>query len=206
MIEIEFSDRQEKIIDIVKSNEPITGENIASRLNLTRGALRPDLSILTMLNILEAKPKIGYFYNGNYKNNNRNKLTDIKLEDIKSLPVVVTSDTTIYDASVTMFVENVGTLFVVKNNLLTGIISRKDLLKASLGGGKPTDIPVSVVMTRLPQIIYCYPDENLLDAISNIVEYEIDCIPIVENNHEGLKVVGRVSKTNIISYIYEIIR
>lgn len=206
MIKIEFSERQEKIIEIVKKNEPITGENIANELNLTRGALRPDLAILTMLNILEAKPKIGYFYNQKHINNGVEVLRDVKLNEIKSLPIVVTSDTTIYDASVAMFVENVGTIFVVEKNLLCGVISRKDLLKASLGGGNTSKIPVSVVMTRLPQIIYCYPEETLQEAISKIIEFEIDCIPIVEKQNPGLKVIGRISKTTIVTYLYDTIR
>ncbi|MBG0765400.1 MAG: HTH domain-containing protein [Tissierellales bacterium] len=107
MIEIEFSERQKQIIEIVKKNEPITGESIASLLNLTRGTLRPDLAILTMLNILEAKPKIGYFYNKDSSEYKNNSLKMIKIDNIKSLPVVVSKNTTIYDAAVTMFVGNV---------------------------------------------------------------------------------------------------
>lgn len=45
---MELTHRQEQIIEIVKENGPITGENIADRLNLTRATLRPDLAILTM--------------------------------------------------------------------------------------------------------------------------------------------------------------
>jgi len=49
-------------VDIVKKNEPITSEQIAEKLNLTRAALRPDLSILTMSGILDARPRVGYFF------------------------------------------------------------------------------------------------------------------------------------------------
>ncbi len=37
-----------RIIEIVKTKGPITGEQIADKLNLTRATLRPDLAILTM--------------------------------------------------------------------------------------------------------------------------------------------------------------
>ncbi|NWN98797.1 MAG: HTH domain-containing protein, partial [Bacillus sp. (in: Bacteria)] len=40
MSKIELSKRQEKIIEIVKENGPITGEHIADKLNLTRATLR----------------------------------------------------------------------------------------------------------------------------------------------------------------------
>ena len=59
---IELNDRQGKILDIVKNNGPITGENIAEMLEVTRAALRPDLAVLTMLGYLEAKPRVGYTY------------------------------------------------------------------------------------------------------------------------------------------------
>ena len=64
MIIIQLNERQLKIIDIVKENEPITSESIASSLNVTRATLRSDLAILTMTGILDARPKVGYFYSG----------------------------------------------------------------------------------------------------------------------------------------------
>ncbi len=64
MISIQLTERQEKIINIVKYNQPVTGENIAKELGLTRSTLRPDLAILTMSGILDARPKVGYFYTG----------------------------------------------------------------------------------------------------------------------------------------------
>ncbi len=61
---IELSKRQQKILEIVKENGPITGEHIADQLDLTRATLRPDLSILTMAGFLDARPRVGYFYTG----------------------------------------------------------------------------------------------------------------------------------------------
>lgn len=58
---MELSNRQDQIIEIVKENGPITGEQIAERLNLTRATLRPDLAILTMAGFLDARPRVGYF-------------------------------------------------------------------------------------------------------------------------------------------------
>ncbi|MDN6344675.1 MAG: helix-turn-helix domain-containing protein, partial [Tetragenococcus koreensis] len=61
---MEFSDRQKLIIEIVKAHEPITGDNIAAKLNLTKPTLRNDLSLLTMTGVLDARPKVGYIYSG----------------------------------------------------------------------------------------------------------------------------------------------
>ena len=61
---MKLNERQKKILQIVKENGPITGEQIASALSLTRATLRPDLSILTMTGMLEARPRVGYMYVG----------------------------------------------------------------------------------------------------------------------------------------------
>ena len=64
MSPIELNKRQDEILEIVKGNGPITGEQIAERLSLTRSTLRPDLAILTMAGFLDARPRVGYFYSG----------------------------------------------------------------------------------------------------------------------------------------------
>jgi DNA-binding FadR family transcriptional regulator len=37
---------------------------IAKKLNVRRATLRPDLTVLTMAGLLEARPRVGYFYTG----------------------------------------------------------------------------------------------------------------------------------------------
>ncbi|MCG6528122.1 helix-turn-helix domain-containing protein, partial [Vibrio parahaemolyticus] len=61
---LELTKRQLKIIEIVKDNQPISGETIAKKLGFSRATLRNDLSILTMTGLLDARPKVGYFYTG----------------------------------------------------------------------------------------------------------------------------------------------
>lgn len=206
MIHIKLSDRQNTIIEIIDKHQPITGESIAEKIGLTRATLRPDLAVLSMCGLIDAKPKVGYF-TSNKKNNKDiiEKLSAIKVLDIKSLPINVSENTSVYDAIVTLFLENVGTLFVVENDALKGVISRKDLLKAAMGGKDLTTIPVGVIMTRMPKIIYCTEDDSIIDAAEKIIENEIDCIPIVTNIPNGkIKAIGRISKTNITNVLLEI--
>ena len=54
---MKFSDRQTEIIEIVKEKGPITGDDIAEILGLSRATIRSDLSVLTMINILVLLPK-----------------------------------------------------------------------------------------------------------------------------------------------------
>ncbi|MFZ2506112.1 MAG: HTH domain-containing protein, partial [Trichococcus flocculiformis] len=51
---MELTDRQKQIIEIVKKQQPISGEKIASILGFARATLRPDFSLLTMSGILQA--------------------------------------------------------------------------------------------------------------------------------------------------------
>ena len=76
MSPIELNKRQDTILQIVKENGPITGEQIAERLNLTRATLRPDLAILTMAGFLDARPRVGYFYSGKKTMANCNRIND----------------------------------------------------------------------------------------------------------------------------------
>src|SRR5690606_7274961 len=196
---IELNKRQEQIVQIVKDNGPITGEAIADRLKLTRATLRPDLAILTMAGYLEARPRVGYFYTG--KTGQQllaDKIKKIKVRDYQSSPVVINESISVYDAIVTMFLEDVGTLFVVdKSSLLVGVLSRKDLLRASLGNQDLKSIPVTIIMTRMPNITTCEKDELLLDVAHKLIEKQIDALPVVKQTEKGIEVIGRITKTNM---------
>lgn len=202
MNNIKLSQRQEEIIQLVKENEPITSEQLAAKLKLTRAALRPDLSILTMTGILDAKPKVGYIYSQKPSYNAVNEyIKKIKVKDIMSKPVIVSESTTVYDAIVDLFLHDAGTLFVENNGILVGATSRKDFLKFAMGGTDMHKVPVGIIMTRMPNIIVVDKDESAYDAACKIMEHEIDSLPVVEkvidNNKDGLKIIGKVSKTNI---------
>ncbi|KAB7708740.1 CBS domain-containing protein [Bacillus aerolatus] len=196
---IELNNRQEKILQIVKDNGPITGENIAERLNLTRATLRPDLAILTMAGFLDARPRVGYFYTG--KSGTQlltENLMKIYVKDYQAIPVVVRENVSVYEAIVTMFLEDVGTLFVVdEHSHLAGVLSRKDLLRASIGKQDLNAIPVNIIMTRMPNITVCEKDDLLIDVAKNLIEKQIDAVPVVKKAETGYEVTGRITKTSI---------
>ncbi len=209
MINIELTERQKKIVDIVKDNEPIIGEDIAKRLKLTRATLRPDFTVLTMIGMLEARPKVGYLYSGDAVSSLfLDKVNSLKAKDIKSLPIIVDEQTTTYDAIVTMFLEDVGSIYVTTEGFLTGIVSRKDFLKNAIGGMDINKIPVGVIMTRMPNIVTIDLEENVLDAAIKIIEHEVDSLPVVEeeifNDKKKYRVVGKISKTNIVKVLVDI--
>lgn len=201
---MKLTNRQEEIIRIVKEGQPVTSEALAENLGVTRAALRADLAILTMTGILDARPKVGYVYSGKNVNGDiMDNISKIKVEDIMSKPVTVNEATMVYDAIVYLFLNDVGTVFVENNGNLVGAASRKDFLKIAIGGTDIHKIPVNIIMTRMPNIIYGFKDDSAYSLAKKIIEHEIDSIPIVEkinideNGKESLKIVGKISKTNI---------
>ena len=198
-----LSSRQEEIISLVKENQPITSEALAERLGVTRAALRADLAVLTMIGTLAARPKVGYVYLGESSAGLVYEyISKIKVSEIMSKPITVSEDTMVYDAIVFLFLNDVGTLFVENNGVLTGAVSRKDFLKISIGGTDIHKVPVGVIMTRMPNIICANENDNAYDLAKKIIEHEIDSIPVVKSymNNEGkniIQIIGKVSKTNI---------
>lgn len=196
---MELNERQEKILSIVKQHGPITGSKIAAQLSLTRATLRPDLAILTMSGFLDARPRVGYFYTGKETNDViALKVNNILVRDVQSLPILITTGTSIYDAIVKMFLEDVGTLYVIDDEQsLAGVISRKDLLKGTMSFKDTENTTVSAVMTRRPNITMCYPDDLLLYVAKQIIDRQIDSLPVVKEVNNKIEVIGRITKTNI---------
>lgn len=190
----------------MKKDEPITSEDIAIKLNLSRGTLRTDLALLTMIEVLDAKPRVGYFYVGRTSFNDiYTKLENILVEEIYSVPIVLEDTTLVYDIVVTMFVEDVGSIFLSNDGELSGVVSRKDIIKFLMGGKDLYTVPVSIIMTRMPHIIYTTPDKSALSAAKKLIDNEIDSIPVLEIRKEKeLHVIGRITKTNITRLFVEL--
>lgn len=201
---MKLSARQEEIVRLVKNGQPVTSEALAEKLGVTRAALRADLAILTMIGMLDARPKVGYVYLGEVQNTRiLENINKVLAGEIMSKPITVTEETTVYDAIVFLFLNDVGTLFIESNGVLVGAVSRKDFLKNAIGGTDIHKIPVGVIMTRMPNIICGYAEDSAYDLAKKIIEHEIDSIPIVEklevqnNEKSQFKIIGKISKTNI---------
>lgn len=192
-----LTERQNKILAMLKESFPASmlGDEIAARLQVTKSALRTDFSILTGLKLIIAKQNRGYIYN-----------EKIKIKYVKEFMSPQNSldiKTNVYDAIIHLFKYDLGTLVVVENEKLAGIISRKDLLKCSLNGKNMEKIPVSMVMTRMPNIVCCYEDETVLEATKKLIEHEIDSVPVLRRENGALSLVGRFTKTNVMKLFYE---
>ena len=197
---MELSERQKKIIEIVKKSEPISGEKIAALVGFSRSTLRADLTLLTLSELLIAKPKVGYFYNANKVEPFIIKeIKEKKVEDVMSVPVIVEANTSIQDTIIKLFLEDVGSVYVIENHYLVGLVSRKDLLKTVIGKMPIEEMPISMAMTRVPNVAYVFSNDSVESATKKLLQHEVDSLPVIasENKNESkqLKVVGKFSKT-----------
>lgn len=185
---MKLSKRQEQIAQIVREEGPVTGSAIAEHLEVTRSALRSDLSVLTMLGVLDARPNVGYYYVGLSKETQTaERLKSFLVSDVLSQAVVVNGDTSLYDTIVTLFTEDVGTILVCDGSYLVGVVSRKDLLRASMGQTDSHTMPISMIMTPVSKVIAVEPTDTLVEAAQKMIDYEVDCLPVVVREDVGNK-------------------
>ena len=198
---VNFSDRQLKIISIVKDSEPISGEEIAKTLGVAKATLRNDLAVLTMTEVLNAKPKVGYLYSGKTTSPFLfDKLFQTKVDSLMIPPMIIKQDVSVYDAVVTLFMYDVGSLYVTNDKgVLSGVVSRKDLLRATINNTQMGSTPVAVIMTRSPNIITVKKDVRVLDAGYLLLQHKIDSLPVVEQKSDA-KIIGKITKTVITEY------
>ena len=191
---MDLTERQKKILIMLKEKSLLSGDEIAQNLNVTKSALRTDFSILTGLKLITAKQNKGYIYN---------ECTVKKVRDYMSPQNSINVKTSVYDAIIHLFNFDLGTLIVVENEKLVGIISRKDLLKAALNRKNIEKIPVSMIMTRMPNIVHCFEDDNIMEAIEKLIKHEIDSLPVLRKEKGKLSLVGRFTKTNVTKLFYQ---
>ncbi|SDT01397.1 CBS domain-containing protein [Paenibacillaceae bacterium GAS479] len=199
-------------METVRRRAPITGEQIAELLGVTRPTIRSDLGLLVMLGYLDAKPKVGYFLG---KDGGSESGPDgaadaamLPVREIMEVPVVLRETATVSDAVVALFLENVGSLTVVDaEGRLAGIVSRKDLLKVAIGNPQASSMPLGLVMTRLSNLATITPQHTVRDAMAIMIAREIDGVPIVQPRQggpdAGLEAVGRITKTTVMRLFYE---
>lgn len=198
---MELSERQKTIIKIVKSQEPISGDKIAQQLGLTKPTLRNDLSLLTMTGILDARPKVGYIYSGQtiepllYE-----ELFHLKLQDIMVPPVFIKQTTSIQDGITDLFMHDTGSLYVIdEEGDFVGLVSRKDLLRATVNNPNISAVPVGMIMTRMPNIVTVTPKERIIDAGYLIIHQQVDSLPVIDPE-DSKKVIGKISKSKLLSH------
>ncbi len=106
--------------------------------------------------------------------------------------VTVSPMATARDAAVKMRSENVGTVLVVDQGMLKGLVTDRQIAtKVVAAGENPAAFNVSEFMTKNP--LTCSPDTGMCEAAMMMGDHGFNRMPVVEGN----KLVGIISVEDI---------
>jgi CBS domain-containing protein len=88
----------------------------------------------------------------------------------------------------------IGSLVVVDNKELVGIITERDIIRSIAEGKNPEETKVEDIMTK--KVIVASPDITLEEAAEILTQHKIKKLPIVE----GGMLVGIVTASDLIAY------
>ena len=106
--------------------------------------------------------------------------------------VTIRPNLSLREASKIMSKFGIGSLVVVEDENLVGIITSTDIIKAIAEGKDVDNTLVSEVMSK--DVITVDPDESLEEAVEKMMERNIKRLPVVE----GGKLVGIITASDII--------
>lgn len=108
--------------------------------------------------------------------------------------IIINPDTTIKDAAKIMSQYRVGSIVVLENEKLVGIITELDIIwKVVASELDPKITLVRDVMSK--NVVTINADQTLEDATDVMVENKIKKLPVIEGN----KIIGIITATDIIS-------
>ncbi len=202
---MDFTKRQTRIINMLKQTSPLTSEKIAGNLELSVSTIRPDLRFLTSVEILNARPKVGYEFKGNQLLNfDYDHIYQTPISEILLPTTEIKASDTLQVAVGKLFLKDVGSLYVVnEKGDLVGLISRKDLLRASLNNSNVQSMMASIIMTRMPYIITATPDMPIIEAGKLLLLHKVDSLPVVEKQ-SSRHAIGKITKNRIFQHFIEI--
>lgn len=113
-------------------------------------------------------------------------------EAMTSSPTTVESDANVLEAAKRMTSENVGSLPVVQNGELVGMVTDRDLVTNVLAKDlDPSKVTVADVSSENP--IVATPDEPLDSALQRMASQQVRRLPVVD----GGKLVGILAQADV---------
>jgi len=115
------------------------------------------------------------------------------VRDVMNTNVVVAKlEATIREASEVMDKYNIGSLVVVGEKGIAGIITEHNVLETVAANKNPDETKVGDVMS--PEVVTVSPDSTIEQAVDLMVEHKIKKLPVVE----GDKLLGIITASDII--------
>jgi len=118
-----------------------------------------------------------------------------KARDLMRDPVTITPDTKIAEALTLVLNQGIGSLVVVDESRVVGIVTKRDLLWAVKAGYDLANTSVEAIMTR--NVITVTPDTDILAVVNTMLSNNISHIPVVEDG----KLVGIISDHDLVDVL-----
>ncbi len=110
--------------------------------------------------------------------------------------LTISPEKTVYDAIKLMADHHIGSLMVMENGRLLGIITERDYSrKVILEGKSSPDTAVKDIMTK--NVLCTKPDQTVEEAMALITEKRVRHLPVVEDS----KVIGIISIGDLVKTI-----
>ncbi|MCI1985526.1 MAG: CBS domain-containing protein [Lactobacillus sp.] len=200
---MQLTARQTEILTLLKAQSPLTGEAIASHLGVAIPTIRVDLRVLTALELLTSRPKVGYSYQQPPATSVSADQYATPIQTIMLPTTEIRQNATLEEAVTKMFLADVGSLYVVDSDgALVGLISRKDLLRASFTSRDAESLVASIVMTRMPNVITVTPETTIKTASELLLRHDVDSLPVVSPD-DPQRAIGKITKNRIFAYFVE---
>ena len=107
-------------------------------------------------------------------------------------PTAIAGDKTVVEAARTMTTENVGSLPVVEEQKLVGMVTDRDLVINVLAKDlDPHEVPVADVATH--DLVSASPDESLDTALQRMADEQVRRLPVVEDG----RLVGILAQADV---------
>ena len=113
----------------------------------------------------------------------------MKVKEVMNKVVVIDKDVNLKQASQIMSNKNIGSLVVLKNNKIVGIITERDILKNISSLGKKITSAMSKSVVTMDH------NESLDNAALVMTEKKVKRIPVTDKG----KLVGIITATDIIA-------
>jgi len=115
------------------------------------------------------------------------------VKDVMNTNVVVAkADATIREASEVMNKYNIGSLVVVKDSGIAGIITEHNVLESVAAGRNPDETKIAEIMSS--EVVTVAPDSTVEQAVDLMVKHKIKKLPVVD----GDKLMGIITASDII--------
>lgn len=114
----------------------------------------------------------------------------MEVSQIMRKVIIIDDNILLKDAAKIMVSKGIGSLIVVKDDKIKGIITERDIMK----NVTRLDVPVKKVMSQ--RVTSISPDANIEDAADLMIANKVKRLPIVQNN----KLVGIVTMTDVLAH------